>query len=215
MDGTLVDSERLWAVSLDDVARELGGTMSAAASAGLVGADLDTSIGVLLAEVGLPATPQRAARTRERLVDRTAELLAGGVDWLPGAPEALRAVRAAGVPAALVTNTGRRLTEITLDSMGREFFDVVVCGDEVAAGKPAPDPYLRAAELLGVAPGECVAVEDSPNGALAAERAGAGVLVVSGEVPVPDGPRRTPRADLVGLTLAELAAAVRGPALLT
>jgi beta-phosphoglucomutase-like phosphatase (HAD superfamily) len=75
-----------------------------------------------------------------------------------------------------------------------------VCGDEVPRGKPDPDPYLRAAELLGVAPEECLAVEDSPTGSLAAERAGAAVLVVPCEVAVPAGPRRVHRASLVGLT---------------
>ena len=54
-----------------------------------------------------------------------------------------------------------------------------------------------------------MAVEDSPNGALAAERAGAAVLVVPCEVPVPTGPRRTFRDDLVGLTAAELGAVLR------
>ena len=210
MDGTLIDSERLWEISLQDTARELGGTMSVAARDRLVGCDLETSLAVLLAEVGRPATPELVAFTRDRLVDRTAALLTAGVDWLPGAHDALRLVREAGVPTALVTNTGRRLAELALDRIGRHFFDVTVCGDEVPVGKPAPDPYLRAAALLDVPVAGCVAVEDSPNGALSAERAGAAVLVVAGgPVPVPGGPRRTRRADLVGLTMAELAAAVR------
>ena len=211
MDGTLIDSERLWEISLQQVADELGGTLGAQARLDLVGADIDTSILVLLAEVGRPATPELVARTHERLVDRTATLLAAGVDWLPGAHAALCLVRDAGLATALVTNTGRRLAELALDRIGRTFFDVTVCGDEVPAGKPAPDPYLRAAELLGVRVGDCVAIEDSPNGALSAERAGAAVLVVPSEVPVPAGPRRTRRDGLVGLTTAELAAALRGP----
>jgi HAD superfamily hydrolase (TIGR01509 family) len=208
MDGTLIDSERLWEISLQDTARELGGTLSVQARDRLVGCDLPTSLTVLLAEVGRPATPELVAFTRDRLVDRTAVLLAAGVDWLPGAQDALRAVRASGVPTALVTNTGRRLAELALDQIGRHFFDVTVCGDEVPAGKPAPDPYLRAVELLAVPAAGCLAIEDSPNGALSAERAGAAVLVVAGQVPVPGGPRRTHRDDLVGLTTAELVAAV-------
>ena len=84
-----------------------------------------------------------------------------------------------------------------------------MCGDEVETGKPAPDPYLRAAELLDVSAAACVAVEDSPNGALSAERAGAAVLVVPCDVPVPAGPRRTFRTDLVGLTARELGAVWR------
>jgi HAD superfamily hydrolase (TIGR01509 family) len=208
MDGTLIDSERLWTISLQDTARELGGTLSASARDGLMGVDIDTSIRVLLAEVGRPATPELAAHTRRRLLDRTAALFVEGVDWRPGAHAALRTVRASGVPTALVTNSVRQIAELALDGIGREFFDVTVCGDEVPTGKPAPDPYLRAAALLDVAVGDCVAVEDSPNGALSAERAGAAVLVVPSELPVPGGPRRTHRDGLVGLTTAELAAAL-------
>ena len=53
---------------------------------------------------------------------------------------------------ALVTNTRRFLTDRVLNSIGRQYFSAVVCGDEVARGKPAPDPYQRAAELLGARP---------------------------------------------------------------
>jgi HAD superfamily hydrolase (TIGR01509 family) len=210
MDGTLIDSERLWDVSLRATARELGGELSARAIASLVGVDIDTSIVVLLGDLGLPATPDRIAWTYDRLVELTEELfLAGDVEWRPGARAALQTVRDAGIPTALVTNSLRRITELALEGIGREFFDVTVCGDEVEAGKPAPDPYLRAAELLGVRAETCVAVEDSPNGALAAERAGAAVLVVPCDVPVPAGPRRTFRNDLVGLTARELGAVWR------
>jgi HAD superfamily hydrolase (TIGR01509 family) len=212
MDGTLIDSECLWSVSLHDTARELGGTLGPQARESLTGVDIDTSIRVLLDEVGRPATPELVAATRERLLGATAALFDGGVDWLPGARDALRTVRATGLPTALVTNSVRQIAELALDGIGRGFFDVTVCGDEVPTGKPAPDPYLRAAELLGVPAESCLVVEDSHNGALAGERAGAAVLVVAGEVPVPAGPRRTHRRGLVGLSTAELAAAADLPA---
>jgi beta-phosphoglucomutase-like phosphatase (HAD superfamily) len=117
-------------------------------------------------------------------------------------------VRSSGLPTALVTSTYRELTEVSLDTVGREFFDVVVCGDEVPATKPDPAPYRRAAELLGVDPRDCVAVEDSPTGTRSAEEAGATVLVVPGSVAVPPGERRTERDGLVGLTVDELRAMV-------
>lgn len=208
MDGTLIDSEPQWDVALQETARGLGGTLGAAARAALLGADIATSVRVLLDDLGRPATPELVARTTDTLLDRTAALFRRGVVWQPGAREALAAVRACGVPTALVTNSARRLTELVLDGIGREFFDVTVCGDEVPAGKPAPDPYLRAAALLGVPAPACVAVEDSPNGALSAERAGAVVLIVPNGVPVPAGPRRVHRAGLVGLTPHELAGLV-------
>lgn len=204
MDGTLVDSEKVWTVSLQDTARHLGGELSAAARTAVVGSDMPRTLDVLFDDLGLPRDPARMAEAERYLSRRTGELFDAGLEWRPGARAALRMVRTAGWPTALVTNTGRALTERALDVIGREHFLATVCGDEVPAGKPDPDPYLRAAELLGVAAADCLAVEDSPTGALAAERAGAGVLVVPCEEPVPDGPRRVLRESLVGLSAEEL-----------
>jgi HAD superfamily hydrolase (TIGR01509 family) len=160
----------------------------------------------VLAATGRPVTRRRLGRVRAELVRGVAARYAAGVPWMPGAFDALVAVRAAGIPMALVTNTVRVVAEHALDVIGRGWFDAVVCGDDVPAGKPAPDPYLHAAGLLRVDPTDCVAVEDSTAGVLAALRAGAAVLVVSGDASVPPGPGHTRRAGLVGLAVAELAA---------
>jgi HAD superfamily hydrolase (TIGR01509 family) len=200
MDGTLVDSEKVWTVSLADTARWLGGELSQAARDDMVGSNMARTLVLMFDDLGLRPDSARIAEAQAFLTRRTEELFAGGLEWRPGAYEALRAVRAAGWPTALVTNTGRALTELALDGIGREHFTVTVCGDEVLRGKPDPDPYLRAAELLGVAAQECLAVEDSPTGALAAGRAGAAVLVVPCDVPVPGAPGRVHRSSLVGLT---------------
>jgi HAD superfamily hydrolase (TIGR01509 family) len=204
MDGTLVDSEKVWTVSLAATARWLGGELSQAARDDMVGSNMARTLVLMFDDLGLPRDAERIAEAREFLTKRTEELFAEGLEWRPGALEALRTVRAAGWPTALVTNTGRALTELALDGIGREHFTVTVCGDEVPRGKPDPDPYLRAAELLGVAAGECLAVEDSPTGALAAGRAGAVVLVVPCDVPVPDEPGRIYRSSLAGLTPADI-----------
>jgi HAD superfamily hydrolase (TIGR01509 family) len=180
--------------------------MSPAARETVVGGDMPRTLAVLFDDLGLPRDAARVADAQRYLNGRTAELFAGGLPWRPGAQEALRLVDGLGCPTALVTNTGRALTEAALDSIGREHFTVSVCADEVPRGKPDPDPYLRAAELLGVVPRRCLAVEDSPNGALAAERAGVAVLVVPCDVPVPAGPGRVRRRSLVGLTLDDLRA---------
>ena len=105
---------------------------------------------------------------------------------------------------ALVTNTQRALTERALNGIGRHYFSATVCGDEVMNGKPAPDPYLRAAALLGLAPEQCIAVEDSVTGTAAAERAGCPVLVVPNDVEVPGGTRRRHVSSLAGLDPADL-----------
>jgi HAD superfamily hydrolase (TIGR01509 family) len=204
MDGTLVDSEKLWGISLSALARHLGGELGPAARAAMVGSSLDCTIGLLFDEVGLRRRSSEMAEAGRWLTTRTEELFTEGLPWQPGALEALRLVRSSGLRTALVTSTQRPLVELALESIGREFFDVTVCGDEVPATKPAPDPYLIAAEQLGVLPAGCLAVEDSPAGAEAAEAAGCAVLVVPSEVPVPPGPSRIQRDDLRGLTEAEL-----------
>jgi HAD superfamily hydrolase (TIGR01509 family) len=200
MDGTLVDSEKVWTISLADTAQWLGGELSSEAREAMVGSNMARSLALMFDDLGLDRDADRMAQAGRYLTDRTGELFAAGLEWRPGALEALRMVRAAGWPTALVTNTLRSLTEKALDSIGREHFTVTVCGDEVPHGQPDPDPYLRAAELLGVAARSCLAVEDSPTGATAAERAGCAVLVVPCDVAVPTGPRRVHRGSLLGLT---------------
>lgn len=209
MDGTLVDSERLWDVSLADLAEHLGGTLSAATREDLVGSSLRRSVSTVRAEVGLDPADDAAVDADGRwLLERTKVLFADDLPWRPGAREALAAVRDSGLATALVTSTYRELTDVALDTIGRGFFDVTVCGDEVAATKPDPAPYARAAELLGVDPTTCVAVEDSPTGTRSAVAAGATVLVVPSEVAVPAGERRVLRESLVGLTVDDLRAAL-------
>jgi HAD superfamily hydrolase (TIGR01509 family) len=207
MDGTLLDSEKVWDVALADLAAWLGGELSATARQRMVGSSLARSVAILHADLGIEADPESSGAF---LTERTAELFRTALVWKPGARELLEALREANVPSALVTSTHRYLTEIALDTIGREFFAAVVCGDEVRRPKPHPDPYLRAAELLGVEPGRCVAVEDSPLGIAAAEAAGCVVLGVPSEIVIEPAPTRTIRASLVGVSVAELAALVRG-----
>jgi HAD superfamily hydrolase (TIGR01509 family) len=122
----------------------------------------------------------------------------------PGAREIVAEVAAAGVPYALVTSSQRVFAEAVLDATGLPF-PVTVCGEDVAETKPAPDPYLLAAKLLDVDPENCVALEDSPNGAASAGAAGCRVVAVPSLVPIPPVPgQRMVVASLTELTLATL-----------
>ena len=100
-----------------------------------------------------------------------------GLVLFDDAMAAVAACRRAGVPTAVATASPRARLHVTLLSAGLSF-DVSVAGDEVAHPKPAPDVYLLAAELLGVDPRECVAVEDTPIGAQAALAAGMKTVAV-------------------------------------
>ncbi len=207
MDGTLLDSEKVWDVALDDLAQWLGGMLSSRARARMVGSSLARSIAIMHDDLGIEADPESSGAY---LLERTEELFHTELVWKPGARKLLEAARAAGIPMALVTSTHRRLTEIALDTIGRDWFAVTVCGDEVAHAKPAPDPYLMAACALDVPPSSCVAVEDSPLGVAAAEAAGCAVLGVPSEVPIEPAESRSVYASLGGLGLADLAELVDG-----
>ncbi|GAA4868676.1 HAD family phosphatase [Saccharopolyspora cebuensis] len=205
MDGTLVDSEKLWTIAMDDFAAANGGALADATRERMVGSNMPRSMRMLLGDLGLPAEETDVVVAGKWVATRVTELFGEGLEWRPGAREALRAVRAAGLPVALVTSTIRSITELALDTLGHDTFDVTVCGDEVAGrNKPLPDPYLKAAALLGVAPADCLAVEDSPTGVAAAEAAGCAVLAVPCEVPLEPGPHRALRDSLTEVDFTDL-----------
>lgn len=205
MDGTLLDSEKMWDVAVRELSLHLGGPMTEETRLKTIGASSANALGVIFDALGLDRDPAALAEAKEWMFTRVEELFGDGIPWRPGAHGALRTVRAHGLRSALVTNTERRLTERALETLGRHHFDHSVCGDEVPAGKPHPDPYLRGAELLGLDPSQCLAIEDSPTGAASAQAAGCVVLIVPCEIAVADGPGRVFRDSLEGLTGSDLA----------
>ena len=130
----------------------------------------------------------------------------GRVTVQPGARELLAEVAAARVPYALVTSSEREFAAAVLAGSGFRF-PVTVTGDDVARTKPAPDPYLLAARLLGARPEHCVALEDSPNGVASATAARCRVVAVPSLLPIPPAPGRLIAASLTEVSLATLRAA--------
>lgn len=204
MDGTLVDSEKLWDISLTALYERHGGRLTPQVRASMVGGSAEDTIRTVYTDLGLEPDPTAMAESDRWLHEYTAELFDGGLPWCPGARELLEALAAERTPMALVTNTQRALTERALNSIGKHYFSASVCGDEVPQGKPAPDAYQRAAALLGLEPAECLAIEDSVTGTAAAESAGCPVLVVPNDVEVPAGRRRTHLTSLIGVGVADL-----------
>ncbi|MFI6235216.1 HAD family hydrolase [Micromonospora sp. NPDC050784] len=204
MDGTLVDSEKLWDVALQELAKEYGGKLSDDARQSIIGTAMAESMRILHDDLGQPERDPEisAAWINARIL----ELFRTGLRWRPGAFDLLRAVRTAGIPTALVTSSPRALVEIALDTLGRDNFDTVVAGDEVVAAKPHPEPYLTAARLLGVPIERCVAIEDSPTGVASALASGAAVLAVPAEVALPSTVGVHQVESLTGVDLELLAA---------
>lgn len=204
MDGTLVDSEKLWDIAMQELYARHGAVMTQEARDATVGGSAESVIRIVYADLGLTPDPRAMAATADWLHEITADLFDAGLPWCAGARELLDELSQAQVPMALVTNTRRALTERALDSIGRHYFLASVCGDEVPRGKPAPDPYLHAAALLGFDPQHCLAIEDSVTGASSAEGAGCPVLVVPNDIEVPAGPRRRHVPSLAGVDTARL-----------
>jgi len=203
MDGLLVDTEPLWFETEAEVMARLGAPWTKEDQEQLLGGSMDNTVGYLLAKATSPASPAEVARwMTDGMLKRAAE---GRVIVRPGARELLEAVAAAGIPYALVTGSQRPFTEAVLTSTGFHF-PVTVTGDDVTRAKPDSEPYLLAAKLLNADPGDCVALEDSPNGVASATAAGCHVIAVPSLLPIPPAARRLIVPSLSAITLATLQA---------
>ncbi|GAB3268586.1 HAD family hydrolase [Kineosporia babensis] len=200
MDGTLVDTEPYWMAEEHLLVAEFGGTWTDEDAHSLIGnALIDSAHYIQQHGVTLPAEEIIA-----RLTTGVVRRIEVEVPWRPGARELLFELNELGVPCALVTMSYREMAEAIVGTLPGEFFRFLVTGDEVTHGKPHPEPYLKGAELLGLAPAECVAIEDSLTGIASAEAAGVPTLAVQHLVPVPDGPGRTVTPSLAGWTAKDL-----------
>lgn len=182
MDGTLVDTEPYWIAAEFDIVEMHGGTWSHEHAKALVGSDLIDSGEYIRRHGGVDRSPEEIV---EMLLDRVVARVREEVPWRPGARELLGHVREARIDTALVTMSWKRFSDEVVACLPTGSFTVSVTGDEVARGKPHPDPYLLAAERLGVRPEDCVAIEDSPTGARSALAAGCRVLGVPHVVDIP------------------------------
>lgn len=174
MDGTLVDSDaaverswrtwaRRWGADPDAVLAVMSGH-PAEATVRRVRPDLDEAL--------------VAAATRDQLEQECDDL--ADVVAAPGAHELIAHLEATFTPWAVVTSADTRLARARLRAAGLEF-PVLVPRDMVAAGKPDPEGYLLAADLLGADPATCLVVEDSAVGVAAGRAAGATVAGLRGE----------------------------------
>jgi HAD superfamily hydrolase (TIGR01509 family) len=202
LDGTLVDTEPYWIATEYALAEEHGATWSQEHAIQLVGNDLIESGRYIREVMGLEMSAEEVV---EYLLDGVVSQVEKAVPWRPGAVELLTELRAAEVPCGLVTMSYQRFVAPILTRLPPETFRVIVTGDQVARGKPHPEAYLTAAAALGLAPEDCVAIEDSNTGATSAEAAGCQVLVVENHVEVASGPRRTFAASLTDVTVESLA----------
>ncbi len=198
LDGTILDTEPLWMAAERELADQHGVEWTEADGLALVGNDLKDSGRWIRERL---SSPMSAEEIVDHLVGRLAAAVRRERPWRPGARELVEELAARGVPQALVTMSYASIAEPVADLLP---FDTVVTGDVVRRGKPDPEPYLLAAERLGVRAEDCIAIEDSPPGAMSAQAAGCLVVAVPHMVAVPPAERRIVLPGLDGLDAAAL-----------
>jgi HAD superfamily hydrolase (TIGR01509 family) len=174
-DGLLLDTESVWTRAERDLFERRGIEFTAEHKRELVGTSAEIAGGILERRLGEPG---RAVELIEELNELVVAELEHGVEAMIGARELLRDLKQRGTPLGLVSNSPLRFVQRSLEIVGFvDRFDVVLSAHEVAAPKPAPDPYLEACRRLGVEAGpSVVALEDSPTGVAAARAAGLTVI---------------------------------------
>ncbi|PID98370.1 MAG: phosphatase [Actinomycetales bacterium] len=175
MDGTLVNSIAAVSKAWGDFAVEHGLDPVAV---------LDHAHGRPTIDTITKFMPERTDDERAALVDELLENEISrtvGIVEIPGARALMDAIFASGIPVALVTSATEALMRSRMAAAGLVVPDVIVCDGDVTNGKPAPDAYLRAAELLGIPASECVILEDSAAGIAAAQAAGVAGTILVGE----------------------------------
>lgn len=203
MDGTLVDTERLWWDSAAEVATGIGRPLTSV--------DIPDVLGrpAVHTAAHLHRTGGPAARDLDGLTARLdavfADRVAREIVPLPGVLRLLDELAAAAVPAAIVSASPRRVVDLVRDALGGDRFALTLAVEDTVRSKPAPDPYLAAAAALGVDPRACVAIEDTPTGVASAEAAGCAVLAVPSTTPIRPAAGRTVLDSLKRADLALLA----------
>jgi HAD superfamily hydrolase (TIGR01509 family) len=202
MDGTLIDSEHHWLSSEQELAASWGASWTSDDGEALIGVSLYQSTQLIKEKLGIDLTPGEIS---EILTDAVMQKLDAEIVWRPGVLELMADLKANGVKTALVTMSMRRMALSVAAKLPVGQFDVVVAGDDVTHGKPHPEPYLLAAEQLGVDIKDCIALEDSVTGLTSAEASGAIAIGIPNIVQLPEQEGRLIWPTLQGVNIETLA----------
>ncbi|QJD29242.1 HAD family hydrolase [Methylococcus geothermalis] len=198
MDGLAIDTEATYVAAWRGAANELGIELDEDFCQSLFGCHAEAVKQRISDYAGPQFDIGRFEEIATRIWHRHVE--AHGIAPMPGLENLLRFFRERNLPYALATNSEARFAGICLERSGMaNLFPLIVTRDQVAQGKPAPDLYLEAARRLGLAPGQCLALEDSEAGIESAALAGTFAVLVNGRRPASSRERRFARLHLASL----------------
>ena len=171
MDGVILDTEKLYTRFWVEAARSLGYPMTHEMALGMRSLSRQAGEKQLKAYLGDDADYFAVRETRIRMMEAFIE--ENGVELKPGIHELLAFLKENNIKTSVATSSPLDRTKKYLTQVGLvDEFDALVSGHMVEHGKPEPDIYIYAASNLGLKPEECLVLEDSPTGLLAAFRAG-------------------------------------------
>ncbi|MCL1038298.1 hexitol phosphatase HxpB [Shewanella submarina] len=177
MDGVLIDSEPLWQLAELDVFHALGMPLTLEETHLTTGLRVDQLVEYWYARKPWQNYDKQA--TANAIADSVVGRILAEGQPMPHVLEALQACRAAGVKVGLATSSPMNIVNAVLDSLKiRDCFDGIESAELLKYGKPHPEVYLNCADSLGVSPANCVAVEDSFNGLIAARAANMQTVVI-------------------------------------
>ncbi|MBC2607455.1 HAD family hydrolase [Pelagicoccus albus] len=199
MDGLIFDTERLSFEAWKIGANAIGVEIDLPLFQTLIGMNSPTIVRKLTEYFGEAVDVEELRRGAGLAYD---DLIAQGPPLKTGAKECIQMVASLRVPQALATSSSYKYASRKLESHGLlELFNETVTGDQVTHGKPHPEPYLTAAQKLGIPPSSCIAFEDSVNGIHSAKTAGMTTALVPDMCP--HGPESLARVDHTFDTLLE------------
>ena len=207
MDGLMIDTERMAQRAWQQAGAEFGFTLPDELYLQAVGRTAKATADLFRAGMG-PEFPFEAVYERKQHYLYTA-IEQTGIPTKAGLLELIARLDQQGLAKAVATSTARVLATKKLTAAGLlPHFETIVCGDEVAHGKPAPDIFLAAAAKLTIAPAHCLVLEDSSAGIKAAHAAGMRAIWVPDLIqPTPD---LTPLAFRVVADLYQVSALLAG-----
>ena len=177
MDGVLIDSEPWWNVALQVGFRTVGLEMSEEMCEETMGARLNEVVEYRVKKHNID--PNLADVIEQRIEDEIIHLVKTKAGILPGVKEAISMLKQEGYPLAIASSSPHRLIDAVIEKLNySNDFNGVFSAQDDALGKPHPSVYLRCAKSLDVTPAECMVIEDSVNGMVAAKAAGMKVIVV-------------------------------------
>lgn len=202
MDGLFADSESLHTVAWNEFLKRFGHKITDVPDEirrGFTGIRVIDGMIQVNEILKLGDNIEKLYREREKV---WVEIVKEKLELMPGAMESLKLFKSIGLKTTITSSGSNEYIQTVLDKFSlREYFDVVITGDDVKKGKPDPEPYLAACEKLGMKPEECLVLEDAEKGVRSAKAAGCKCIGIDN----PDTPpQNLSKADLTLNSLGEI-----------